>query len=336
MRSYRRRLLVAAVMLGALGWPAGQLHARRRNWNWTAAQLQRVSALEKQVVKRPDGFHVLTAGRFDVHTDISARFAAETSLFMDGFYGGFSKYLFETLGAPRPVRPALKSGFVTGKGGAGAGPIYFPRKPTVVVFANTADYRKHFKNGSGAVFIRRYDGRGKSVKFHIYAHARTKLERKFAYFPISTLMHEATHCLLQAMAGRGRIAPWFNEGFAQLVDSCNAAALMAGKLKPRGKFWRRHTLKYPGQDWYSKSPSLTKLLALKNWNVDKMGRETRYRYALAFNFVEFLFSTDAGKRKLRVLLTRLIKRQGEKPLLSERDSWQLEQQWHTYLRKAMK
>ena len=335
MRWYRRRSLVAAALVCALGWPGGRLCAagRGKNWRWTAAQLGQVAALEKQVVKRADGFYVLTAGKFDVHTDISARFAAETSLFMEQFYGGFSKYLFETLGAPRPAKPALKSGFVAGKDAAGAGPIYFPRKPTVVIYSNAADYRKHFKNGGGGVFVHQYDGRGRYIKFHIYAYARTKLERKFVYFPISTLMHEGTHCLLQAMAGRGSIAPWFNEGFAQLVDSCSPSALMTGQLKPRGKFWRRHTLKYPGQDWYSKSPSLTRLLALKNWNVDRMGRETRYRYALACNFVEFLFSTDTGKGKLRVMLGRLVKRR--KPLLNERDSWQVEQEWHTYLRKAM-
>ena len=334
MRRCSCRLLVAAALVGGLGWPAGQLHARSKNWNWTSAQLRQVAALEKQVVRRADGFYVLTAGRFNVHTDISARFAAETSLFMNGFYDGFSRYLFQTLGAPRPARPALRSGFAAAAGSSAGGPIYFPRKPTVVIFANSADYRKHFKNGSGAVFVQQYDGRGRYVKFHIYAHSRTALERKFGYFPISSLMHEATHCLLQAMAGRASIAPWFNEGFAQLVDSCDAAGLMAGRLKPRGQFWRKHTLKYPGHEWYKKAPSLTKLLALRTWNVDRMGRETRYRYALAFNFVEFLFSTEAGRQKLRVLLARLIQRR--RPLLGERDSWQLEQQWHAYLRKSMK
>lgn len=327
------RLLVAAVLFGAILWPTDQLHARRRTWTWTPAQTRQVQALEKQVTKRADGFYVLTAGRFDVHTDISAKFAAETSLFMDCFYAGFSKYLFQTLGAPKPARPRLQAGFSAAASRSTKGPIYFSRKPTVVVYAKEADYRKHFKGGSGAIFLYQYDGRGRYIKFHIYAYARTPLQRKFAWFNISSLMHEATHCLLQAMAGRANIAPWFNEGFAQLVDSASAPALMAGRLKPRGKFWRRHRLKYPGQEWYKKAPSLNKLLTLKTWNVDKMGTETHYRYALAFNFVEFLFSTSAGKQKLRTLLTRLVKRQ--KPLLNERDSWAIEQQWHKFLRKAM-
>lgn len=336
MRSCRCGLLVAVTLVGGLLWPTGRLYALRRskNWNWTPVQLKRLHALEKQVVRRADGFYILTSGGFDVQTDISAAFAAETSLFMDGFYDGFSRYIFKTLGVVKPPRPQMRGGGAAAAGSKAGGPIYFPRKPTVVVFANSADYRKRFKNGSGAVFVYQYDGRGRSVKFHIYAHARTALERKFAWFPVSSLMHEATHCLLQAMAGRSSIAPWFNEGFAQLVDSCDVAALMAGRLKPRGRFWRKHTLKYPGQDWYKKAPSLSKLLALKTWNVDKMGRETRYRYALAFNFVEFLFSTDAGRRELRVLLARLIHRR--RPLLGERDSWQIERRWHVYLRKSMK
>ena len=171
MRRCSCRLLLGAAVLCALAWPAGRLNAaaRGKNWQWTAEQLVQVEALEKQVVKRADGFYVLTAGRFDVHTDISARFAAETSLFMDQFCDGFSKYLFETLGAPHPVKPALKSGFVTGNAVAPDGPIYFPRKPTVVIYGDAASYRKHFKNGSGAVFVHQYDGRGRCIKFHIYA-----------------------------------------------------------------------------------------------------------------------------------------------------------------------
>jgi len=333
MENHRRKLLIVAALLVPLVAPAGVARARHASWRWTPAQRRQVQALEKQVVGRADGFYVLTSGRFDIHTDISARFAAETSLFMDGFYSGFSRYLFRTVGAPRPMRPALRPGFVGEANIHAKGPIYFPRKPTVVVFANPADYRKHFKNGSGAIFVYRYNAKGKYSRFHIYAQARTPMERRFAYFPISALMHEATHCLLQAMAGRGAIPPWFNEGFAQLVDSCNAPAFMGGELKPRGKFWRRHALKYPGHQWYKKAPSLSKLIALKTWNVDKMGRETRYRYALAQNFTEFLFSTDAGKAKLRLLLSRLIRRQ--KPLLNDRDSWDIERQWHVFLRKSM-
>lgn len=342
---HSKRWIVATVTVWLLAQWAPT--ARGASWSWTPAELRRVEALARQVVV--DGRtkrYVLTAGRFNVRTDISARFAAETSLFMDMFYDGFCTFTFDRLGAAVPQPPRQRVVFVVrdASGPVRSAPaqsqeasdrIHFPMKPTVVVYKTTAQYRSRFNDGSGGVFLCRRDRKGRWVRYEIHAHARTSREWNFKYFHHATLLHEGAHAMLRAVAGKTAIPHWFNEGVAQLTECSTPRGVLRGEISPvSGWWWRTQALKQPADGWYSRAPSLAKLLAVEQWNTDKMGYQTRYRYALAWNFVGFLFSTDEGKRSLRQMFSRLA---GHKtPLMTERDSWAVETAWHRYLKESLK
>jgi len=321
------------------------LTARGASWTWTAGELRQVEALEKQVVVDAQTKRfVLTAGRFSVRTDISARFAAETSLFMDMFYDGFCTFMFDRLEATVPQAPTQRVVFVArdAAGQARSAPaqkasdrIHFPVKPTVVIYKTTAQYRSLFNDGSGGVFVTGRDRKGRWVRYEIHTCARTSRDWTFRHFPHSTLMHEGAHAMLRAMAGKTAIAHWFDEGVAQLTECSLPRNVLRGEIKPvSGWWWRQQALKQPADGWYSRAPSLSKLLAVKQWNTDNMGYQTRYRYALAWNFVGFLFSTDEGKRSLRQMVNRLTAH--ESILMTERDSWAVETAWHRYLKESLK
>jgi len=340
---FRRRWIAAiAAACVLVGWIRP---ARAASWAWTADELQKVRALEKQVtLDRKSGCHLLTAGRFDVRTDISARFAAETSLFMDTFYDGFCTFVFDRLGVPVPPAPKRHvvcvvrdaSGRVrTPPARKTSDRIHFLKKPTVVVYKTPTQYRSHFNDGSGGVFVYRRDRKGRWVRFDIHTSALTQRQRHFKFFQHATLMHEGTHAMLRALAGKTTIPLWFDEGVAQLVECSSPRGVLRGQVNPvSGWWWRRQALKRPADGWYAHAPSLTKLLGVKAWNTDKMGYQTRYRYALAWNFVGFLFSSDEGKRALRGMLDRLAR--GENPLLTERDCWAVEPSWHRFLSQSLK
>ena len=341
--TFRKRWIVPVVTVWALaGWAP---QARAAAWAWTADELRQVQTLEKQVtLDRKAGQYILAVGRFTVRTDISARFAAETSLFMDKFYDGFCGFVFDRLGVPVPPAPKQRAVFVVrdARGRLRTAPaqkssdrIHFPKKPTVVVYKTLGQYRSAFNDGSGGMFVYQRDRKGRWVQFNIYTCARTQRERNFRYFHHTTLMHEATHCMLRALAGKTAIPKWFDEGVAQLVECSNARGVLRGQVRPvSGWWWRQQALKQPADGWYAHAPSLTKLLAVKQWNTDNMGYQTRYRYALAWNFVGFLFSTDEGKRALCGMLGRLSRR--ESALLTERDCWTVEPAWHRYLKQSLK
>ena len=335
----KRALWVGMVVVWL--WPAQAAEARRARWVWTAQERVEITARQKQVRKRKDGFYVLTAGRFDVRTNISARFAAETSLFMDLFHEGYCRFVFQTLRTPIPSASPPRAVFASaGATAAGrpraqtAGPIQFPIKPTVVVFSSPQEYRKHFAHGGGGLFLFRRDRTGRWTKFNIYTFVGDTRLCSFRTFNHATLLHEGTHCMLQALAGKQRIPPWFNEGFAQLMESADLRALLRGDERfGRGRSRNNQILKTPTDGWYVRSPSLTRLLSAKQWNTDKMGPSTRYRYAVAWNFMEFLFETPEGRESLRKMLGRLSRKQ--QPLLGERECWALEAEWHRYLRKSL-
>ena len=340
---FRKRWIAAVAAVCVLvGWP---LPTRAASWTWTANELQQVRALEKQVTfDRKAGRYILTAGRFNVRTDISSRFAAETSLFMDKFYDGFCTFVFDRLGVPAGPAPKQRVVFAvrdasgrvrTVPAQKSSDRIHFPKKPTVVIYKTQGQYRSLFNNGSGGIFVNQRDRKGRWVRFDLFTYARTQRDREFKYFHHSTLMHEGTHCMLQALAGKTPIPDWFNEGVAQLVECSATRGVTRGEIKPvSGWWWRQQALKRPADGWYAHAPSLTKLLAVKQWNTDKMGYQTRYRYALAWNFVGFLFSSDDGKRALRRMLDRLARH--ETPLLTERDCWAVEPSWHRYLKQSLR
>ena len=340
---FRKRWMVAVAAVWVLvGW---SVPTRAASWSWTADELRQVQALERQVTSDPKaGRFILTAGRFNIHTDISARFAAETSLFMDAFYDGFCTFVFDRLGVPVPPAPERRVVFAvrdasgrlrTAAAQKSSDRIHFPIKPTVVIYKTSAQYRSQFNDGSGGVFVSRRDRKGRWDLFNIYTCARTQRERNFTAFRHSTLMHEGAHSMLRALAGKTPIPIWFDEGVAQLVECSNPRGVTRGQIMPvSGWWWRQQALKQPADGWYAHAPSLTKLLAVKQWNTDKMGYQTKYRYALAWNFVGFLFSTSEGKRSLRRMLDRLASK--ESLLLTERDCWAVEPGWHRHLKQSIK
>ena len=347
MRQALGKLSLAALLLGWLV-PADRAEGRPGNWTWTADELKRIKALEAQVVRDKNGSNLLRAGRFDVRTNLSPRFAAETSLFMDLFYEGYCKFVFGTLKVAPPPPPAKKAAFASAGGSrsrpqrsnrtaghTAGGPVYFPRKPTVVVLATEQEYKRSFTDGSGGRFLYRRDRKGRWTQFHIYTFAKTARQRQFRYFNHQILMHEGAHCMLNALAGKTRIPLWFNEGFSELLECWDLRALLRGQTSLKYATWQNaNALNFPADGWYKRGPSLTKLLAIKKWNTDQMGSQTRYRYALAWNFMEFLFSTDDGRRWLRTMMDRIIRKHS--PLLSERECWQLEPQWHLFLNKRLR
>lgn len=336
----RRHWVVVVVMLAASLLPAGEAFGRRR-WSWTDAEVRQIKSRQETAVRDSSGFYCITAGSYDVRTDVSPRFAAEVSVFMDMLCDGYSRFVFDTLNVPQPAgRPSGRG--VPSRTFArvatertSAGRIPFPRKPVVVIYAREGDYRKRYNKGSGGVFVYRWNRRGKWTQFHIYTYCQTARQRDFRFFRYPTLMHEATHSMLQALAGKRHIPQWFNEGFAQLVECSEPRTFMRGEVRPyQGRYWRKKRLTKAGQGWYAHAPSLSKLMEIKAWNVDSMGEETRYRYAIAWSFLEYLFSTSDGRKELRTLLHRIILKKSK--ILGIKDSWHLEQGWHRYIKKSTK
>ncbi len=340
---FRRRWIAVVTAVGVLA--GGAVCARGASWTWTADELRRIQSIEKHVTSdRKTGRYTLTVGRFNVVTDISPRFAAETSLFMDTFYDGFCRFVFDRLGVTVPPAPKRRVVFVVRDASGRVRPvpaqktsdrIHFPKKPTVVIYKTPAQYGATFADGSGGVFLHRRDRKGRWTRFDIYTFARAQREWNFKAFNHSTLMHEGAHCMVRALAGKTEVPKWFDEGVAQLVECSLPRGVMRGEIKPvNGWWWRQQALKQPADGWYAHAPSLTKLLGVTQWNTDKMGYQTKYRYALAWNFVGYLFSSDEGRRSLGQMLGRLSRH--ESPLLTERDCWALEPSWHRHLKASLK
>jgi len=322
----RKLLVLAAVLTVAAACPPRQAHGRSKRWSWTPEELKQIDALRKQVVR--DGrttFHVLEAGRFNIRTDISPRFAAEVSLFMDMFYDGYCRIVLDMVKAAPPAPPK-------GGGDSAGNRIPFPVKPTVVIYSSREQYVKMFPDRTGGRFTWQWNGKGRWTRFHIYSYVPDLRWRSFASFRHSILMHEGTHCMLQAMAGTQQIPPWLNEGLAQVVESLDLRALLRGRIRhrypPHGNV---RVLRLLGDGWYSRGPSLERLLKIEEWNTDRMGNKTRYRYAIAWGFMQFLLSTDDGHKVLRKVLGRLVRRR--RPLLSRAECQAIEPKWHRHFRK---
>jgi hypothetical protein len=333
------RTLAAMTLLTIWLAPARPALGASARWTWTASERRIVQERRERVVRDSKGFYLQSDGRFNVRTNVSPDFAAELSVFMDLFHDGFCGFLFDTLKVAPPPGPQTRQVFALGEApekspASDASPIPFPRKPTVVIFSGSTEYRRAFGDRSGGKFVYRWDRRGNFTHFHIYSYVPTQSGRSFASFRHSVLQHEATHCMLHALAGRKKIPLWFDEGLAELVECWDLRALLRGEVDLRYSRWsQKQALKQPGNGWYVHAPDLSRLLRITTWDVDQMGAQTRYQYAIAWNFMEFLFSTDRGQDRLREMIDRLST--GD-PLLRERETYELEQHWHIYLRKCLK
>jgi hypothetical protein len=147
-------------------------------------------------------------------------------------------------------------------------------------------------------------------------------------------MHEGAPSVIHAMAGGRTVASWFDEGLAELAECWDLRAMLAKRADlRRGRWANEQMLKRGADGWQANAPSLSKLLKIEQWNADDMGQQTCYRYALAWNFMEFLHSTRHGRDTLRKMLERLIA--GEQTLLTDRECLALEAHWHGFLKQTL-
>ena len=260
-------LLLVLVLLGP---------ARADDFAWDQKAETEISRREKAVGKvdriEEHWFHVTTA-RYEVYSQVDARFTAELSLFMD--------LLRERFGAV--IKGSDKA----------------DRKADVFVYDSQAKFKARVKSSARGYYRYTYDGNGKFTEHALYSYVAREEERTFTKFWTPILLHEGTHQILRERVGcRPRIPKWFDEGLANYFELWDLRRTPAQNLEARsGRVVNSDTFKTSFEkDTFI---DLDALLSLddKAWDADDFGPVTKGHYASA----ETLFVTlmaDPGTRKL--------------------------------------
>lgn len=273
-------------------------------WVWTRRDLKAIAAIEKRVTER-DGRHTVETDRWNVETNVSARFTAELALFMNKLSVSFD---------------GLIQGLHDGK--------KIERKPTAVVFDEKSEYQKMFPGGSRGYY--RYNFSGNTFdELHVYSYIDREKERNFKFFYHPILVHEGTHLLLRTYLGKTAIPAWLDEGVATYFQFWNLAAPGKHNLKTRySRSIYRDVLR---KEFLAKRPTLEELFGIETWNPDNMGPIANRHYALGESFVDFLLSSPAGQKLFKRIFDRL---QSKEELFSAKEIAQLDRAWHAHIQKT--
>lgn len=310
MRTNRRRASFACFLAALLLSSAVSCLAHEP-WTWKPNEKAFIDRQER-TVRQEDGFFVLDGPKWNVRTEVSARFTAELSAFMELYDLAFHQIMNMKLKAATD------------------------RKPAVVVYAAESTYAKRFPDGSRGHYAYHYDDDGKFTEFDLYSYVANEKEKTFANFYYPILQHEGTHLLLRKYLGRAPAPVWFDEGAATYFQFWDLRATVARNFETRyGSSAYRPVLRRWMEANKNAPPALDGLLKLtaETWNPDKMGPEAQMHYALAENFSEFLFSTKEGQAYFGTVFKRILAR--EEPVSGEERA-RIEPAWHRHLRRSIK
>ncbi len=273
-------------------------------WSWSRRERGIIRRLEKSVTT-VGGRYRLNGTHWIAETEVSRRFTAELSLFMDLFSTSLTNVI---KGNPRTKR-----------------------KPVVLIFRDEQRYAAKFSDGSRGHYKYTYrDGRG-FTELHVYSFIKNEEERRFRNFYYPILMHEGTHILVRRLFGNTKIPTWFDEGVATFFQFWDLRASVKDNLRKRyaRSIYRKHVI----QSFHTEPITLQELLAIVEWNPDSMGPGAKKNYAYAESFVDFLLSSEERRRSFNRVFKRLLK--GEPPLTEERVV-SLQAAWYSHIRRTLK
>jgi len=228
-------------------------------------------------------------------------------------------------------------------------------KPTIVVYDSQGKYMKKIGiGGSRGVFTHAYRNPDDDVflKFHLYTYM-TKgrlMNFKNCYLPV--IQHEGTHAMMQTLFGKRNIPCWLHEGMATFFEfwDYHGGGKPAGKSKKDKKArykrlvvsYRKDELRPAIKRGNSVYPRLSYLLALgshRRWDPDGMGPTTRYHYALAESFIDFLMWDKKGRKIFKNVFQRLAKTTPKDnpdkfELMTPKEIAKLEPRWYKFLKKT--
>jgi hypothetical protein len=238
--------MTASFLEGGLPWAPEQ---------WEVERTRRDAA----VAETKDGIRgfVVRSPNWDVFSDVSAEFAAQTSLVLEAGYG---------------------------QAQAGLGVVANPAKRLGArVYAHRATYRDITRDFSGGEWIPKLNS--------VLSFVDDPLHDDFEEFRWPTLVHEATHAALAW--GVGNVPSWMNEGLACFVQRWMPTWSMSANWGSTQDWVRRKRTLEAARD-AGNLPTLDQLLAVTGkWDADDFGPITSARYAAAESFFVYLADDEA-------------------------------------------
>ncbi len=319
--------LITLLAAGLHGAEGGYL----RKWIWSKKELKKVAAIEKKVKQETGDFgkiYVVDTPNWHVKTEINPHFTAEVAVFMEIFSSTFWEIYDFNLDTKLRI------------------------KPTIVIYDSKAKYMKKVgMSGSRGVFTHAYRSIDDDafVRFHLYTYMQKDrlLNFKNCYLPV--IQHEGTHAMLQTLMGKRRIPCWLNEGMATFFEfwDYHGGGKPAGRRRKDKKArharlcvsYRKNELRPGIKRGNSMYPRLSYLLALgshRRWDPDCMGETTRFHYALAESFIDFLMWDKKGRKVLKAVFQRLAKtgprdNPDKFELITTKEIAKLEPRWYKFL-----
>ncbi len=287
-------------------------------WRWTDADREEIEALEQRIRRDADGFYEVQTYTWVVRSDTNARFTAELAHFMQLFAEAFPR-IFP---APADNRVAVK--------------------PTLVVFADEADFQEIGGAGAG---LFKYAFRGKRVEdFTLYAFASDGAAQAFADYPHATLQHEGTHALLQWRLGAVAVPTWFHEAHATYFEPWDLGRPMRMNeqgLRDRRSGRMRHLrwqIFRQGKAPTDLLPTVAELVELDTY--EKFSRsgdddQIALNYTAAELFMRFLLAEESRFNHYTLMFQRARDKRYEQ-LITPAELRVLEEKWRTYLERELK
>lgn len=309
------RLFLLSALLFAAALPAAARGEEVKNydWVWTDLELKKIEKLEKKI-KEKDGFFEYEEEGFIVRSDISARFAAELSLYMESFVEAFPEVF------PCPPRGTVLV------------------KLTVTIYKEKSSYlasAPDIPQWSGGVFYPDWSKPGWPV-WNVKSYPwNDENKEEFARFHRPVLQHEGAHAMFQKFTGRRPIPVFFNEGVATYFEWWNLREDMKTNRELRDKRtyrWRTLREKYSAEPDFK--PVLKDYLDMPHEKWGMGGNEQiTLNYALAESFMSFLLSSTKGRKDFKDMIGELYA--GHALLEKDSDYRKLEKEWHKYINETL-
>lgn len=314
--SFTRWLPLAGLFAFFVGLAPSPAHAgaRLRHWVWTIQDRDQIKKILPEV-KEEKGVWSVETEHWIAASEVDAQFTAELAHFLETFQEVFPE-IFAVEGEIKP-----------------------PFKPRAIVYANAGRYTSAGGiPGSGGVFRWGYQG-DKITVFEFSSFIGHPEQRRFHKFHTTTLLHEVTHLLLQAMVGMRRVPVWFNEGLATYFECWEITK--SEKLNRKNRYLHSNswqTLKNYVRDVKRKKGELRPLkelteLTYETWNADNMGPKTSLNYALSESFLDYLLTDRKGRKLVKEMYARFLE---DQPMLTDEEIEKHERYWHKHIQKVTK
>jgi hypothetical protein len=287
-------------------------------WSWSPEELNKIQAIEEKL-KQEDGFWIYKKKTYEVKSDISARFTAETVAYMDYFITTFDDIF--------PMPPAGN----------------MLAKMDVVVYKDRKGYMQGTSapEWSGGVHWVDFWKAGWPV-LHVATFPWNLEEGKQPdfcnNFNRGTLQHEGTHAMFRKYSGRALLPVFVNEGCATFFETFNLREKGTSQEEielRRNRGFHMENLVRKIQEEPDFAPSLKECV---KWDSNQWGSgDIGLHYGLAESFADYMLTDSKNRKVFKKIIDSCYKRRMDKvQVLDEKEIEKLEPGWHVHIQKIAK